>query len=785
MIDFLLAILNKCWNESKLPSIWKQSIVIPIHKAGRSTEDINHYRPIALTSHIGKLMEKIILNRINHFNTINKIIPENQAGFRKGRCTTEHLIKLTTQIKQQFARRQNILATFFDINKAFDQIWHYRLLQKLKDINLGQRMTGFIQNFLSDRYIRVRIGNTYSNLRKLEMGVPQGSVLSPTLFNIYMADLPTIFAKETEITQFADDICLWQKVTLKRSSKKSSVNYIRKRYQQELDKIQGYLTQNGMSLAINKTKIMLFNSGPDPEPLPPFPIQNTNINYSNKIKFLGVTFTSRLKWFPHFEDLLNKGRKAINLIKVISSQSWGHNTIALRNLAIALVRSKLTYAQEIFFNAPNFMLKKLQSIDCKAFKIALGVPFHTNNLGTYNEMDVLPLDYQRKANAAKFILKSKAIKNFCQNEILLSATTDFAKRGISIKSAQPIRSYALDILDNLPTKGEEIATIQYYSNIPSWEMKKAHFDIDNPILNKSTQPGLLKQLTLEHLYRNYGKHLKIYTDGSKLDNGNAGAAFAIPAHNIIKSFHLGKYYSIFTAELIGILQVLKFIKKSNINSSKVVLCVDSKSALISLNGNFNKHRTNVIFEIQGLINELISAGIDIVFFWIPSHITIFGNEMADKAAKDGAKNTDSATRLNIPLAFHEYKCEIERLVKGQFTQTLKSNKEFYSIHCSNYVPSLNPRVLWQSAIKSRPRNLSSLMCKLRLNALTIKYNNNITCCCKNSLSINHIMKECPKLQDPLKNIKGYDQSLDWILNNRAPLLQIATMLICSEIKYLL
>ena len=221
MLDFLLKIFNKCWAESELPSVWKQAIIVPIHKLGKPPEDINSYRPIALTSHVGKLMEKIILNRLNHFNHSNNIIPNNQAGFRKGRCTTEHLVKLTTQIKQQFARRKNVIATFFDVSKAFDQVWHHRLIEKLLNINLGQRMTGFIQNFLKDRSIMVRISNIYSQTRNLYMGLPQGSVLSPTLFNIFMANLPTVFAQESEVAQFADDICLWQKVSLKKIKQKN------------------------------------------------------------------------------------------------------------------------------------------------------------------------------------------------------------------------------------------------------------------------------------------------------------------------------------------------------------------------------------------------------------------------------------------------------------------------------------------------------------------------------------------------------------------------------------
>ena len=220
LIDLLLKIFNKCWIEGEMPSIWKQSVVVPIHKPGKNDTDINSYRPISLTSHVCKLLERIIHNRLSYICNIKNIIPNNQAGFRKGRNTTEHLVKLTTQIKKQFARRKNLLATFFDIRKAFDQVWHHRLIIKLQQFKLDPQFTSFIKNFLQNRSIQVRVGNTYSQSKKLDMGLPQGSVLSPILFSIYIADLPHILSKDTNSTQFADDICIWQKLTLKHNTKK-------------------------------------------------------------------------------------------------------------------------------------------------------------------------------------------------------------------------------------------------------------------------------------------------------------------------------------------------------------------------------------------------------------------------------------------------------------------------------------------------------------------------------------------------------------------------------------
>eukprot|EP00745_Piridium_sociabile_P028023 TRINITY_DN45058_c0_g1_i3.p1 TRINITY_DN45058_c0_g1~~TRINITY_DN45058_c0_g1_i3.p1 ORF type:complete len:184 (-),score=10.55 TRINITY_DN45058_c0_g1_i3:304-855(-) len=183
-------------------------------------------------------MEKNVLQRIIHYCEKNEIIPVNQAGFRKGRSTVEHLVKLTTQIKRQFARRKSILATFFDVRKAYDQVWHKRLLYKLKSVGLCGNMYNYIKSFLTNRSIQARVGVNYSTPRKLDMGIPQGSVIAPVtldmgipqgsviapvtldmgipqgsviapiLFNILIQDLPKALSNRVTLVQYADDICM-------------------------------------------------------------------------------------------------------------------------------------------------------------------------------------------------------------------------------------------------------------------------------------------------------------------------------------------------------------------------------------------------------------------------------------------------------------------------------------------------------------------------------------------------------------------------------------------------
>ena len=146
------------------------------------------------------------------------------------------------------------------------------------------------------------------------------------------------------------------------------------------------------------------------------------------VKFLGVHFTPTLSWNYHIEYLNTKARKSLNLLKVISKQVWAHDVAVLKHLALSLVRSRLIYGQEAFFSAPKSLLQKMTRLDCKAFRIALGVPFHASSMGTYNEIGILPLDNYRQLAVAKYLLRCSKQETNVDTEISVRSDVNFPKR---------------------------------------------------------------------------------------------------------------------------------------------------------------------------------------------------------------------------------------------------------------------------------------------------------------------------------------------------------------------
>ena len=183
-LSLLLDIYNYIWRTGDFPQCWSETIVIPIPKPGKDHSDPNSYRPISLTSCVCKTLERMINDRLVWFLEHNNILTDIQCGFRKRKSTIDHLVRLESFIRGAFLNKQEVVSIFFDLEKAYDTTWKYGILKDLHEAGLRGRMPVFISKFLENRNFRVRLGSTLSDPFEQEMGVPQGSILSVTLFSL-------------------------------------------------------------------------------------------------------------------------------------------------------------------------------------------------------------------------------------------------------------------------------------------------------------------------------------------------------------------------------------------------------------------------------------------------------------------------------------------------------------------------------------------------------------------------------------------------------------------------
>ena len=212
-LSVLLKVYNHVWESGCFLPSWREAVVIPIPKPGKDHSDPGNFRPIALTSCLCKTMERMINTRLMWSLESQGLLSEKQCGFRKNHSTLDHLICFEMFIRNAFIKKEHVLTIFFDLEKAYDTTWKHGILADLWDLRFRGHLPRFIQSFLSERSFRVRVGSTLSKLHKQEMGVPQGSILSPVLFSIKINNIVKAVLKGTDCSLFVDDfVSEWKDV---------------------------------------------------------------------------------------------------------------------------------------------------------------------------------------------------------------------------------------------------------------------------------------------------------------------------------------------------------------------------------------------------------------------------------------------------------------------------------------------------------------------------------------------------------------------------------------------
>ena len=254
----LLKIINASWHRGYTPNMWRRAIIIPLLKKDKDAEKVASYRPVSLTSCLGKIMERMVAARMMYLLEKDGKLNSNQAGFRALHSTEDQTIKLSQMIHNGFQQKpsQRTVLALLDFSKAFDKVWRVGLMRKLINIGLPHKMIAWINSFLRDRRAKVRINNTLSKSRSFKQGVPQGAILSPLLFLVYINDITETFSAEEicQTSMFADDIAVW----CTHRSKESATMKL----QLTVDKITSWSKRWKLELNPLKCETMLFTQDP-------------------------------------------------------------------------------------------------------------------------------------------------------------------------------------------------------------------------------------------------------------------------------------------------------------------------------------------------------------------------------------------------------------------------------------------------------------------------------------------------------------------------------------------
>ena len=313
---FLSHILSFLFNNSmlsgKVPKCWKTKRISPLFKEG-DPEDCNNYRPISILPVVMKIFEKIVNHQISEFIDSNNLITNFQSGFRKNHSTDTAVLEVTDFILNELHKGKHVGAVLIDFKKAFDTVDHTILLKKLFCMGFRDSAFDWIQSYLSDRTQFCKVGDSFSDpLIEESYGVPQGSVLGPLFFLIYINDLQGVISSYFHL--YADDTIIIQSC--------NDTNTLIKSLEDQLLKIDQWLTNNKLTINTSKTKSIFFGSK---KRLNSYYADDNKLSYVNtpletvkSAKYLGVIFDDKLSWKDHTASVKSKAYHNLYKLKCIS-----------------------------------------------------------------------------------------------------------------------------------------------------------------------------------------------------------------------------------------------------------------------------------------------------------------------------------------------------------------------------------------------------------------------------------------------------------------------------------
>jgi hypothetical protein len=395
LLDPLIHLINLSLAQGIFPDELKLAKVIPIFKSG-NLNTFTNYRPISVLPILSKLFERVYYNRLFDFLTQEKLLFNNQFGFRKSHSTQMPLILLTDHILNAIDTGDYVLGVFLDFSKAFDTVDHHILLQKLEHYGIRGVAYNWIKSYLENRKQFVYYNETKSCCKSIKCGVPQGSILGPLLFLIYINDLPTV-SQNLVMYMFADDTNVFLKG--------SNIRDLERIMNHELSLLSEWLKSNKLSLNVSKTHFILFTS---PRKKINYEmslnIDNNEISKVNHTKFLGVVLDSKLSWKDHVSYIKGKISKSIG---IIYRAKLNLNKECLISLYYAFVYPYLNYCISVWGGANITTLTPIIMIHKRTIRCIANVPKDTSTLPLFKDFKMLQLTEIYKLHILMFVYKFK------------------------------------------------------------------------------------------------------------------------------------------------------------------------------------------------------------------------------------------------------------------------------------------------------------------------------------------------------------------------------------------
>ncbi|XP_018360118.1 PREDICTED: uncharacterized protein LOC108759265 [Trachymyrmex cornetzi] len=554
----------------------------------------------------------------------------------------DSLVSLTNYIQGGFLNKAVTLCAFLDIEGAFDNVIPSILVEGLQKLGIPARTRKFISNLTFERSIYfVCEGELQGPFTSLK-GTPQGSALSPLLFNLYCADINSCLHEDSNLLQYADDIVIFS-ISLNEEEARHSI-------QISLNNIFAYLRSRGLDLSPTKSKWLLFSRRRNARPDLALSIRGQDIPRVTSFTFLGIILDSKLKGKEHLKHLIKKGRNLTNILSVLAGTRWGSHPRLMLCLYRAIFRSAIEYGCQIFkLKGNQCEFQQLERLVNRNMRIALGYRKSTAINVLMAEAKETPLNLRFDLMSSRFIFRT-----------MMNSTTLQSFKYVENVSYSPTRrSQALNSIPIL----KRYVTQKYAMNIIRRSNKPLayNFCLDSytyvhPIDESMTSmprdsSSLVFRTRFRELSTTYSaKGPLVFTDSSKSEDGGsvgAGVYYSKDLNWIIKD-KLPPEASVFSAEAWAIIRAILLVEDRCCDTFTIFS--DSLSVLRAISSHQRKDVNYLVFEIRDLLRKMVNNGFTINLVWVPGHKGIYGNERADELAREAALR---GRRPKFKIPYHD------------------------------------------------------------------------------------------------------------------------------------
>ncbi|PAA62320.1 hypothetical protein BOX15_Mlig029675g1 [Macrostomum lignano] len=627
----LLSLFNWSFQHAAVAQSWRTAIIIPLLKAGKSARDIAAFRPISLTSCIVKLLERILVTRLHHLAERHGWISSNQAGFRANYSCEDQLLRVTQDISDGMNLKpsERTIIALLDFCKAFDKVWRERLITVMARKRVPLVFIKWTAAFLRHRIARVQLHGARSSPVIMRQGLPQGSVIAPFLFLIFIDTVNDVVNPPAEISMYADDIALRARHRNKLEAQRA--------VQRALDNVARWSNEHKMVLNPDKSEAAFFSTDTSEAAWSPaISIEGRNLRHNPTPRLLGLTLDRTLSFRSHLEHVCNRTTSRCRLLACLASKEWGWSKKLLLRIYRAMQLSIINFAAPAWHPwLSESAFQQLERAQNAALRIVTGQ--HRTTPVEALRLEAGICSVRTGSNVICLTAFERAQRLPDSHPCRIAATGNTAHR----LRRNSWRNHVTDLLPLIASSVTPRAMI-CTARPPPWDPFSTDVRVDMAL----PEPGPARTATAIDTIRHLPGLITIYCDGSASGGTTNGGASAIvttgdPAHPIILATLQQRgapSTSSFEEELRAASLAIGWINQAALTAATNI-CSDSQSMLRALASGNPRIRS-----------ALPTASAEITWQWVPGHQNIPGNELADQAAKEATTLVSPASQISIHSA---------------------------------------------------------------------------------------------------------------------------------------